>query len=120
MADEYVRKDVYAESIRRMEEMMAASEARHERLTAEIRSEFKAFQSAVKADIQEIRGEVKDIRGDVKALSQQVDGLGDTIVAYVSGFSSKGSFWQGVLGAIIGLSAIVVAGVQVYLAVKAG
>lgn len=114
MMDEvYVRKDTFDETMKRIEQMMIASEARHERITAEIRGESKAFQSSVKADIAEIRG-------DVKALSRQVEGLEDTIVAYVSGFSSRGSCWQWLLGGIIGLSAIVVAGVQVYLAVKAG
>ena len=107
MDEVYVRKDVFEEIVKRIEAQNAASEARH--------LEYCARQDT---QIAQMRAEIAEIRGDVKALAQQGDGLGDTIVAYVSGFSSRGSFWQWVLGAIIGLSAIIVAGVQVYLALK--
>ena len=91
--DVYVRKDTFEETMKRIEAMMAASEAR----TA--------------AQIAEIRGEVKELRAIV-------DGQGDTIAAYIETFTARSSFWQGVLGAVIGGCAIVVAAVQVYLALR--
>ena len=91
--DVYVRKDTFEETMKRIEAMMAASEAR----TA--------------AQIAEIRGEVKELRAIV-------DGQGDTIAAYIETFAARYSFWQGVLGAVIGGCAIVVAAVQVYLALR--
>ncbi|MBQ7154828.1 MAG: hypothetical protein IJR85_04665 [Synergistaceae bacterium] len=101
MDEVYVRKDMFNEIMKRMETKMEASEAR------------------TQSQLSQMRVEIAEIRGDVKALSRQAEGLADTIVAYVSGFSSRGTFWQFLLGGIIGLSAIIVAGVQVYLAVKA-
>ena len=100
MSDEYVRKDVYDANMAEIRALMAASEARHERLT------------------EEIRGEVRELRGEFKALSQQVEGLADTIAAYVAGFSNRIAWAFGIFGGMIGLAAVIVAGVQVYLAVK--
>ena len=118
MDEMYVRKDVFEEIMKRMEAQNAASEARYQSMVERQEHQIAEFRAESEAFKQTMRAEIAEIRGDVKALTQQVDGLGDTIVAYVSGFSSRGSFWQWVLGAIIGLSAIIVAGVQVYLALK--
>ena len=98
--DVYVRKDTLNETMKRIEAMMAASEARHR--------EYAAKQDA---QIAEIRGEVKELRAIV-------DGQGDPLAAYVQSFSARSSFWQGVLGAVIGFCAVAVACVQVYLALR--
>lgn len=147
MSDEYVRKDLYDEGIKRIEAMMAASEAQNRASEARHR-EYAAKQDAkYDAQIAEIRGEVKQIREQVEGLSRYltacVDSLDDTIAAYVDGLSKtvtayanttnqridditkkpslterivSGAF--AVIGTAIGLAAVVVAGVQVYLAWK--
>ena len=106
MSDEYVHKDFNDEGIKRIEAMMAASEARHQ---AEIR--------------------------ELKAIAE---GLGDTIAAYadmtnkridaLENAMNKSSSWTekilsgalAVTGIAIGLAAVIIAGVQVYLALKGG
>ena len=43
----YVRKDVHDETMKRIEALMAASEARHERIAEEMRGEIKEINAKV-------------------------------------------------------------------------
>ncbi len=45
--DVYVRKDVHDETMKRIEALMAASEARHERIAEEMRGEIKEINAKV-------------------------------------------------------------------------
>ena len=104
MSEEYVHKDTFDEALKRIELLVDANtnimrkhqvvaDAQHERVLAEI-------------------------RGEVQALREKIDGNGNVLAAYIQFFSAKSAFWQGVLGLVIGLSAIVVAAVQVFLAFR--
>ena len=89
--DAYLRKDTFDETMKRIEAMIAASEARHREYST---------------------------RQDARNAAQIIEGYGDTLAAYVQSFSARSSFWQGVLGVVVGGCAIVVAAVQVYLALR--
>lgn len=50
MSDDYVRKDIYDANMAEIRALMAASEARHERLNAEIRGEVKELRQKLEGD----------------------------------------------------------------------
>lgn len=89
--DVYVRKDTFEETMKRIEAMMAASEAR----TA--------------AQIAEIRGEVKELR-------RHVDNLENVTLLVSSQLNSRGNTLLAVLGCAIAGSAVIVAAVQIFVA----
>ena len=92
MSEEYLRKDTFDETMKRIEAMMAASEARNA------------------AQIAEIRGEVKELR-------EHVTGLEDVVLLAVNQINDRQNRIQNLLGYMIAGAAVVVAAVQVFLAV---
>lgn len=76
MSDEYVRKDTLEEVMKRIEVMMAASEARQN------------------AQIAEIRGEVKELRA-------VIDGYSETAAAYIDSTDKRINDIQSTLNAFI-------------------
>ena len=108
MNDEaYVRKDMFEETIKRIE-------AVHEASLKEIRAMNAAAEARTAAQIAEIRAEVKVYRTDSRRESES---LASDIKAIKDSLSDMKS-WQGVLGFVITFSAIIIAAVQVYLALK--
>ena len=57
MEEVYVRKDSFEETLKRMEAMQAASEARTAALIAEIRAEVKAYKAENDANIKAYKAE---------------------------------------------------------------
>lgn len=47
MAEDFIKKDVFNSEIKRMEALIAASEARHEKLNAEIKGEIKNLHTRI-------------------------------------------------------------------------
>ncbi len=93
--------------MREIRALMAASEAKH--------NEIAARQNA---QIAEIRGEIKEIR-------RQTEGFADAFGIAINNINHRldgREKWQmlifSVMGLAITLAAVVVAGVQVYLALK--
>lgn len=68
---EYVRKEVYDANMGRIEALMAASEARHERIAAEIRAENEKA------------------RGDIKALDAKIEGFADTFTVAINATNTR-------------------------------
>lgn len=101
--DVYLRKDTFDETMKRIEAMMSASEARNA------------------AQIAEIRGEVKElcaeIRGEVKELREHVAGLEEVVLLVANQLNNNQSKLQNLLGYMIAGAAVVVAAVQVFLAI---
>ena len=90
--DVFLRKDTFDETMKRIEAMMSASEARNA------------------AQIAEIRGEVKELRA-------HVEGYGDTLTVTVEALNSRSARWANIIGAVMGFAAVVVAAVSVYVGV---
>lgn len=90
--DVFLRKDTFDETMKRIEAMMSASEARNA------------------AQIAEIRGEVKELKA-------VVEGYGDTLTVTVEALNSRSARWANIIGAVMGFSAVVVAAVSVYVGV---
>ena len=107
MSEEYVRKDTLEATMREIRALMSESEARH------------------RAEIAEIRGEIAEIRGEVKAINAKTEGFADTFTIAIGDITERLSSRERVLGCVftlmglsVTLSAIIVAGLQVYLAVR--
>lgn len=98
MNEEFLRKDTFNETMKRIEAMMAASEARHR--------EYCAIQDT---KIEEIRGEVKEIR-------QQVSGLENLLLVVTEQLNSKQNKTLNFMTSLIAGAAVVVAAVQVFIA----
>ena len=92
MSEEFVRKDTFDETMKRIEAMMSASEARNA------------------AQIAEIRGEVKELKA-------VVEGYGDTLTVTVEALNNRASRWANVIAAVMGFAAVVAAAVSVYVGV---
>ena len=90
--DVFLRKDTFDETMKRIEAMMSASEARNA------------------AQIAEIRGEVKELKA-------VVEGYGDTLTVTVEALNSRSARWANSIGAVMGFAAVVVAAVSVYVGV---
>ena len=99
MDEVYVRKDVFDVTLKRIEQMMAASEARHNAM----------------AERQE--RQIAQIRGEVAALHEHVSGLENLTLMLSDQLNSKRNTGLVILGYIVSVSAVIVAAVQVFLAV---
>ena len=108
--DIYLRKDTFDETMKRIEAMMSASEARH-----------TAIMHQQNAQIEQIRGEVKElraeIRGEVKELREHVTGLEEVVLLVANQINNRQNKLQNLLGYMIAGAAVVVAAVQVFLAI---
>ena len=96
---ESVSMDVFNETMKRIEAMMSASEARH-----------SAIMHQQAEQIEQIRGEVKELRA-------VVEGYGDTLAVTVEALNSRASRWGIVIGAVLSFAAVVIAAVSVYVGV---
>ena len=104
MSEEYVTRSEFHETLRRMEEFTKANIAR-----------IEAKEEASEARCQAL---IAEIRGEVKAMNARIDGIIDTmndIKAAVSGVWSK--VWT-VAGITVTLSALAIAVVQIWAAMK--
>ena len=54
MSEEFIRKDVFDAEIKRIEALIAASEARHEKLNAEIQGEIKNINTRINGVIDSL------------------------------------------------------------------
>ena len=96
---DYVSMDVFNETMKRIEAMMSASEARH-----------SAIMHQQAEQIEQIRGEVKELRAIV-------EGYGDTLTVTVEALSSRSAKWANFFAGIMGFAAVVIAAVSVYVGV---
>ena len=64
MENEYVRQDTFEATMREIRALMAASEARHEKLTAEIRT-----------DNENLRGEIKTINARIDGINLRLEDI---------------------------------------------
>ena len=92
MSENFVRKDTFEEVMKRIEVMMAASEARNA------------------AHIAEIRGEVKELRANV-------EGLENVVLVIADQLNNKSNKLSTLLGVVVAGAAVIVAAVQVFVAV---
>ncbi|MBQ2617193.1 MAG: hypothetical protein IJF90_10060 [Synergistaceae bacterium] len=92
MSENFVRKDTFEEVMKRIEVMMAASEARNA------------------AQIAEIRGEVKELRA-------HVEGLENVVLVIADQLNNKSNKLSTLLGVVVAGAAVIVAAVQVFVAV---
>ena len=90
--DVFLRKDTFDETMKRIEAMMSASEARNS------------------AQIAEIRGEVKELRA-------HVEGLENVALVIADQLNNKSNKLSMLLGVVVAGSAVIVAAVQVFVAV---
>ena len=102
MEDKYVQKETFDEVIRRMEAMNSASEARTAALIADNNARLEVYRA-------DSRREAESLASDIRAIKDML-----------SLMNSRSAVWQGLLGFVFGLCAVIIAGVQVYLAVKGG
>ena len=102
MEDNYVRKDVFDEVIRRMEAMNAASEARITAQMAELRAELKISREE---NLREFARLAENIRS-VKETAEKVN--------------SRSMFWTRLMGIVFWACTAIIAIAQAYLAVKGG
>lgn len=93
MSDDYVRKDLYDEGIKRIEAMMAASEARHRRYTERVLAKFER-------DTEYLAGHIADI----KEKQAEYERRHDRFINYI--------------GIVVTLCGAVVAIAQLYIALK--
>ena len=96
---DYVSMDVFNETMKRIEAMMSASEARH-----------SAIMHQQAEQIEQIRGEVKELR-------EHVSGLENILLVVVDQLNNKTNRVLTVLGYALAGSAVVIAAVQVFVAV---
>ena len=103
MSDEFVRKDVFEEVIKRMEALNAASEARAAAQIAEIRSEVKEYKAQAEVYRAESRRESESLASDIRGIKDRLDDMRS---------------WMGVMGFGMTFAAIAIAAVQVWLALR--
>ena len=131
MSEDYVHKDTFDEALRRIEAMMAASEARQEARQREYEArqrEYEARQRESEARQRESEAmhreymarqdaKIEEIRGDSKVLMEAIAGIKERLddMAARASFGEKLFAVMGILGT---LSAVILAGVQVYLALR--
>ena len=113
MSDDYVRKDLYDEGIKRIEAMMAASEARHQAQIRELRAICEGLGDTIAAYADMTNKRIDALEN---AMNRRIDDLPKS-----GGWTEKIlSGALAVTGIAIGLAAVIIAGVQVYLALKGG
>lgn len=88
----FIRKDLHDANMTEIRALMAASEARHERIAAEIRTEN-----------EKLRVDYETLRGDVKALNEKVEGFADTFTVAIQSLKDSIS-WLGIGIAVMQLA----------------
>lgn len=115
MSEEYVTRNELKDIITAMREETRLNIAR-------IEAKEEASEARCQAQIAEIRGEVKEIRGEVKALASTVSSMKDTVNDMKQDIkeikADMKSLRYNLIGWTIGFAAVVIAGVQVLLAMR--
>ena len=62
MSEDFVRKNVYDANMAEIRALMAASEARHERLATEIKANNEIFRTEFRGEIKTINTRIDDLR----------------------------------------------------------
>ena len=100
MSDDYVRKDLYDEGIKRIEAMMAASEARHQ------------------AELRELKAITEGLGDTVAAYADMTNRRIDDLIDRDNAMNRRFDRFINYIGIVITLCGAIVAGVQLYLAFK--
>ncbi|MBR0035017.1 MAG: hypothetical protein IJP54_05035, partial [Synergistaceae bacterium] len=100
MSDDYVRKDLYDEGIKRIEALMAASEARHQ------------------AELRELRAISDGLADTVAAYADMTNRRIDDLIERDTAIHRRFDRFMNFMMLIAGIAGAIVAGVQLYLAFK--
>ena len=71
MSDNFVRKDLHDANMAEIRALMAASEARHEKIAAEIHTE------------------VNDVKGELKNINTRIEGIVDTFSVAINNINDR-------------------------------
>lgn len=104
MSDEYVRKDLYDEGIKRIEAMMAASEAKHRQYTDRVIAKFERDTDRILARFERDTDSMADAINAVRDKQDAYERKHDRFINYMS-----------ILATACG---VIVALAQLYLAFK--
>ena len=89
MENEYVRQDTFEATMREIRALMAASEARHEKLAAEIKADSENFKSEICGEIKTINARIDGINlrlEDIKNFQNQSLAKWGLLIAICVGF----------------------------------
>ena len=97
MSEDYVSKDLFNEALKRLEALNAASEARHEKLTAQVLARFEHDTDTIAEAVSGINTRLDDLNNR-PSWSEKLITITFTV-----------------MGITVSLAAVIVAGVQVYM-----
>ncbi len=99
----FVRKDLHDANMAEIRALMAASEARHERIAADIHTENEKLRGEFRVENEKLRVDFERLRGDVKALNEKVEGFADTFTVAIQSLKDSIS-WLGIGIAVMQLA----------------
>lgn len=128
-----ITRDEFQAELRAMRAEMAASQTELRADFASMRTVFAESQrdtlkavSVVAESVAEIRGEMAGIRGEIVGVRGEMDGVRGYLSGEIKGLhgeiagvKSSLTTTQWTVGIVVGLSAVLVAGVQLFVAYKA-
>ncbi len=117
MNEEYVTRNEFSEFMKRTEAMIIANREETQANIARIEAKEEASEARCQAQIAEIRGEVKELRVTVQDMKETVKDMKSDMAEIKADIKS---LRYNLIGWAIGFAAVVIAGIQVLLAVRGG
>lgn len=117
MSTSITREEFQAE-LRAMRSDMAASQAELRAIFAESQRDILKAVGVVAESVAEIRGEVAGVRGEAEGVRGILSGEIKGLHGEIAGVKSALTTTQWTVGIVVGLAAVLVAGVQLFVAYK--